>query len=718
MKKFFSGKRVTTILQHEASECGLAATAMVMRYHGHKIDLAFMRALRPVSRVGLTFADIVDVCDRMGFDARGFALGSIEDLGKVSLPAILHWSGNHFVVLEKITAQGYVVHDPAFGRRVYAASDMSRFFAGIVLEIEPRIDFVKIKSERRSALVSVLKSCRGLESSVLQIAIVSMVVSLLALATPILLQFSLDVVLPQYDLDLMTIVAVGLALFLVFDAVGLWLRDMIILRTSIQFQLHFTRNILGHAFRLPFSFFQSRHPGDIVARLDSVDAIKTYMVSGLVSTIADSLMSVLTVALMLYYSPAMTAMVLATLLILVVLRIAYFPAVRDYSNAALEAHSEERSHLLDGLRHAEALKAHNAAEQHTSKWFDSFVRFANADFKSKRVERSADLVLRIVVALGTVGTLYYGVASVMQSTMSVGMLYAFFALRGAFFEKVDMLTRQLMTLSILSAHFSRINDIIDQKPEQEAGVGAIDRQIRRRVRLENVAVQFSRDDEPIVAGVNLDIDIAGRESIAIVGPSGSGKSSLLRILASIAAPHQGQLLVDDQPVHRFGLQEFRSGLGVVFADDGLFAGTLAENLSLFRAEVTREKMEQALAAVGLLEDVRRLPQGFATLLSDKSGLLSTGQRRRLLAARAICRAPRLFLLDEVTANLDAVSEAALMEGLLAQPGGKVFVTHSPSLLKRVDSVYAIENGRFVKRERAEVTPLENLERPLQTAVAG
>lgn len=702
---FLSTKRhVPTVMQSQTSECGLACLTMVARYYGHQIDLSYLRAIYPITRRGMTMAEIVEVGGTLGFDGRGFALASIDDLAKIALPCVLHWNGNHFVVLEKIRGGKFTIHDPAFGKRVYEADDMRRHFSGVALEFEPRLDFTKVQNTTRSQLWSVLKSCRGLESTISQIVVVSLAVSILALMTPILLQVALDVVLPQFDLDLLTLLALGLCCFMVFEATGKWLRDFVILRSSLLFQMFFTRNVVGHSMRLPTSYFEERHPGDFVARLDSIENVKTYLVRGLVSSFADSMMSVLAVALMMYYSPQMTAFVVLTLVILVILRFMFVPSLKSTSTMTLEAHSKERQRILDGLTRFSSLKVHNAGERHAARWFQSFVGFINSDYRAKKTEITVELILHIIVAISTVVTLYIGIVSVMKAEMSVGMLYAFFALRQTFFERVNELTTQLMHLSVMGVHLQRINDIVDQKPEPQMLGSTVNRSINKDVKLVGVDIQFGRTEKPIIKDANLTIDVAKSETIAIVGPSGCGKSSLLRVLASLHTAHQGHVVIDGQPLDRFGIREFRGNIGAVFADDGLFSGTVAENLSLFDPEISTETMERALEKVGLLEDIMRLPQRLATPVSEESTLLSTGMRRRLLAARAICRAPKLFLFDEVTANLDPVSEEALVKGILSVPGAKVFVTHSGALLGHVDKVYRVKGGELVEvpeeRDRA------------------
>ena len=703
-RPFTRGRRVKSILQHEANECGLAALAMVANYHRHDIDLAYLRALFPLSRNGMTLGAIVELADSLDLDANGYALDGVAELANVALPAILHWRGNHFVVLEKIVRGRYHIHDPEFGLRIYDSGDMERMFSSIVLEFAPRMDFRRLKAGRKLNLLEILRTTRGLGNTVWQITLVSVAISLLALTTPVLLQIALDVVIPQVDLDLMQMLAVGLVLMMVFEAFGQWLRGYIALRASTLLQLQFTRNVVGYAFRLPLSYFELRHPGDFVSRIQSIDAIRGFLVGGLVTSFADIATSVLLVGLMYYYSPVMASITLATLAAVLLMRFVTFPTLNRATAGSLEARSQEQARLIDGLQRVGSLKAHNSAELFTMHWFESFSRFANLDFRAKKAGLDAELMMHVVIAISTVTTLYLGIAGVIKNTLTVGTLYAFIALRSDFFERVNHLTSSLLQLAALRVHVGRLDDVIGQEPESGLHEASFQRAIRKEVRVENLTIRFGRGEEPILSGASFAIDIARCETIAIVGASGSGKSSLMRVLASLTEPAGGALTVDGAALSQFGKREYRSNLGVVFADDGLFAGTVADNLSLFDSAVSQAQMEAALVRVGLRDEIERLPQGYATHVSEESSVLSTGQRRRLLLARALCRRPRLMLLDEVTANLDPATEIALVASLKEVKAAKVFITHSERLLDHVDRVLRIENGRLTEESRPPAKP--------------
>ncbi len=705
-------KSIKTVIQSEASECGLASLTMIANYYGHGVDLPYMRAVHPISWKGVSMAELYQLASTFGLDARGLAVPKIEDLAGLKMPAILHWNGDHFVVLESIKNGTYIIQDPAVGRREFEKEDIARFFSGVALEFTPRVNVEKIVAKSGVNLWAIARSIEGVSPAMTKIMIVSFTVSLLALATPVLLQVALDFVLPQADVDLLGMLAISLTILLCFEAAGKWLRDMIILRTSIGLQLQVTRSVVSHAFRLPLPFFEARHPGDIVTRLESIDHVKEFAVNGMIRSLVDSIMSVLVVTLMYYYSPTMATAVIFTLLAALSMRFVFFSRARRYTTESLVARSEETSTLLDGISQITALKSQNATRHFENKWFDQLSRYAGQNFLVHRTELSAQFCIHVVVVLGTVLTLYMGVGAVILNEMSIGMLYAFFALRGSFFDKMDTLTTNLMHLSIMGAHLKRLEDIVAEKPEATLRSTAIVKRIRNTVTIKDVAIQFSATDAPILSGVSFSINVEKGEKIAIIGESGSGKSSLLKIIASLTSPSAGHISVDGLPIERFGLFEYRNNIGAVFAGDGIVKGTVAENVTLFDPTIPMEAVIKALETVGVADEVANLPQGLATLITEENALLSTGQRRRVLAARAIVRNPRLLLFDEITANLDGKTENALLNNLDALPSAKIYVTHSDRLLAYVDRVYEIRDGQFIERQMQTVTSDEATLAPL------
>ncbi len=494
--------------------------AMIANAYGHNVNMPYMRSVHQVTGGGMTLAELYNLAGVFGFDARGLAVQNTDEMDALKLPAILHWEGQHYVVLERISGGRFHIHDPSIGPRAFDRADFEKYFSGVVLELEPRLAMDKIAAKDGLTFWDVVKSTNGFREAARRIMIVSTAVGVLALATPILLQISLDFVLPQSDIDLLGVLTIGLCALMLFEAIGRWLRDVIILRTSVGMQVQFTRSVVGHGLRLPLRYFEARHPGDFVTRLDSIDQVKAFASDGLVRSIADALVSVLSVALMFYYSTSMTLMVLATLALAIGARALYLARTRDATNESLAARTVEVSTLLDGLDRISTIKAHNVSGRFEQRWFEKMARFASRDFLSRKLQIDAQLLIHIVVMGGTVATLYAGVAAVLTNKMTIGMLYAFFALRGTFFLMADTLTVNLMHLTVIGSHVRRLEDVIQADAEIASGATAIRKTIRKEVAVKDVSITFGQDQRPVVSGADLTVNIERDERIAIIGESG------------------------------------------------------------------------------------------------------------------------------------------------------------------------------------------------------
>ena len=693
---FLERPTIRSVLQEQVQECGLACLTMIGNAFGHDIDLAHMRTRYPVSAAGISLAVLMDIAADLGLEASAYLLEDAGEIAALPLPAVLHWDHNHFVVLERLSATGVTLHDPAFGRRKLSLADFRERFSGHALGFERRLDFQAIRFDRREGLRQLLSACGGLKRAIVSILAVSAAVSLFELGAPILLQTALDVVLPREDVDLLKILTLGYAGLLLATAVGKWLRDVVVLRAAARLHLFAARNLVGHAFRLPLAYFEGRHPGDFVTRLDSLEEIKIYVTRGLATAAVDAAMSVLTVVMMYVYSPVLATIVTVTLAVVLGLRFAYLPVLRRNALATLEAKSAKRSRLIDDLRRVATLKVHRATGRRACGWNAAFARFVGADYQMRLTEANVALALHVFVVLATVATLYLGVLQVAASTMTIGMLYAFFAFRQSFFDKIEALITNLMHLTTVGVHVRRVADITEATPEiahEESGGG---RSPRRAIRLQGGVIRFGHGETPLLSDIDLDIDMTTPRLVAIAGPSGCGKSSLLRVLAGLTPLAEGDMLVDGLPLARFGLDAYRSGLGAVFADDGLLSGPVYENVTLFDRSIAPETVFECLRAADIWDEVQALPQGLATRIADENAILSSGQRRRLLLARALCHRPRLLILDEITANLDARAEARMLERLRRLDCIEIVATHSPAVMAAAADLYEIRDGRLIR----------------------
>jgi ATP-binding cassette, subfamily B, bacterial CvaB/MchF/RaxB len=695
-------RKLPLVIQEASGECGLACIAMIAQWHGHKLDLPYLRGVYPTTRRGLSLANIATVADQLRFDVRGYQVDDTADLGKVRLPAILHWGNNHFVVLKSVRRGSFTIHNPAAGISRYTAEELVEHFTGFVLELMPSQTFETIVKAKKYTLRRILELTHGLKASLAQIIIFSVVASLMLMLLPILVQVALDSVLPRSDFDLLGVLAGGLLLVMLTVALAQWLQKRIVANTGNAFFAQLTRNAVGHIFRLPLRYFESRHPGDIATRLDSVDSLRSVVTQSFVSGTVDLIMILFSGTIMFLYAPGLAALVSALFLVVVGIRLTIYPTLRQQGALALKFKSEERSRLIDNLRAAAALKSGNATLTTTSRWYDSFVRNVNANFKIQLTEANAVFLVEAVTALGMAVTLYYGVLGVAAQQMTVGMLYAFFTFRTMFFDRIDNLVTTMTQVSMLGANMARLADFLEEEPEPVGHL--VDRQIRRSVAARSLSYRTGFADPFILSDIDLEIATSAPSTIAILGPSGSGKTTLLKVLAGLYPPSEGEVEVDGVPLRSWGLSAYRENVGLLLGNDKLLRGSILENVSSFAMTPDRGRAMAALRTACLEDAVAELPRGLDTVVSEENGVMSSGQRRRLMLARALYKDPPLLLLDEVTSNLDAETSAQVIRNLAEHPATKVIATHDPLVLDHCDAIFAMERGRLTRVENNRGEP--------------
>jgi ATP-binding cassette subfamily B protein RaxB len=342
-----SRRKLPLVMQEANGECGLACIAMVAQWHGHKLDLPYLRGTYPTTRRGLSLANLAAIADQLRFDVRGYQVDDTADLGKVRLPALLHWGKNHFVVLKSVRRGVFTIHNPAAGVCRYTAEELAEHFSGYVLELAPGQTFETIVRAKKYTLQKILELTDGLKASLTQIILVSVVASLLVMLLPILVQVALDSVLPRSDFDLLGVLSAGLMLVMLTVGLAQWLQKRIVANAGSAFFAQLTRNAVGHIFRLPLRYFESRHPGDIATRLDSVDSIRNVVTKSFVAGTVDIIMILFSGTIMFLYAPMLAAIVSALFLVVVAVRVGLYPSLRRQGTLSLKFKSEERARLID-----------------------------------------------------------------------------------------------------------------------------------------------------------------------------------------------------------------------------------------------------------------------------------------------------------------------------------------------------------------------------------
>jgi ATP-binding cassette subfamily B protein RaxB len=696
---FTGGRRLPVVLQSEAAECGLACLSMVACYHGHEVDLNALRRRFAVSIKGMTMKTLLLMAQRLGMNGRGLRLEP-EGLTKLRTPAILHWDMEHFVVLKEVHGNRIVLHDPAMGIRRCDLSELSQHFTGIALELTPTAAF-ELKDEiRRLGLTELCGRVASFWTAMGQAVTLSIILQIFVLASPFYMQLAVDEGVLQGDKGLLTALAVGFGLLTLIKLAADWLRAQVlnVLGSVVNFQC--VVNLFHHFVRLPLSWFERRHIGEIVSRFGATRPITDLVAEGLVATMVDGLMAVLTVAMIILYSPTLAAIVVGGLVLAAAVRLGSFRALRLREEETIHALAKEQTSFIETARAIQSIKLFGREIDRESLWQTRYADTVNRKAGLARMQASLRIANDLIQAASNILVIYLGARLCIAGDMTVGMLFAFMSYRQQFIDKTTSLIETGIKYRMLDLHLGRIADIA--LAEREAGLDhepLVSHPVKGGIELRNVSFRYADTEPEVVSGANLAIEPG--EFVAITSPSGGGKTTLLKIMLGLLRPGDGEVLVDDMPLDRIGVGIFRAQVGVVMQEDHLLSGSIAENITFFDPQIDVAWLRQCAAIAGIDAEIMAMPMNYNTLVGDLGTGLSGGQRQRLLLARALYRRPKILFMDEGTSHLDLAKEREVNAALRELQITRVIIAHRPETIAAADRVLRIEGGRVLGNEDAE-----------------
>ena len=701
-----AARRMRHVQQGEMSECGLACLTMVANHWGHDFDLAAMRARFGTSQNGMRLRQVMQVADSLGLAPRPLKM-PLEEMDGLALPAVLHWDLNHYVVVERYADGRAYILDPATGAKWHDAKSLSRHYTGIALELRPAPGFEPESDRRRLRLRQLWSRSDGILASTLQIVALSVVMQAYALASPYLLQTSVDQVLPAGDANLLAVLGFGFLLFGVFAAGAHLLRSFTLLSTATILSFGITANTARRLVRLPTTWFEKRSVGDVLSRFQSVQPIQALLVEKGPAAIIDGALAATTLALMLFYSPALAAVPVLGAVAYAVLRAATLKRERATENDFIVAAGKQQGTMIETLRGIVTLRLAGRETPRQAAWQNRLSEELGARYAHERMDAFQQTGRTLIETVENVVLVWIAVHMVMGGGFSLGMTFAFLAYRLQFATATRNLADAAADFGIMHLHLDRLSDIA--LTEEDAGFSEpqrVDRQLSGAIEIRDVVHAYGPHDPRVLNGVSLRIEPG--EHVAITGTSGGGKSTLLRVILGLVDPEGGEVLVDGVPLAAFGRRAFREHVGVVMQDDVLFAGTIADNVAGFD-EVDQERLREALSGAAVLEDVERLPMKHLTLVGDMGSTLSGGQRQRILLARALYRRPRVLVMDEGTSQLDAAHEREVNAYVSALGITRVVVAHRRETIEAADRVVHLEAGVVASDvRRQEITEADGV----------
>ena len=685
--------RTPTVLQMEAVECGAACLAMILAYHGRRVPLEELRVACGVSRDGSTAGNIVRASSNYGLDGHGFKR-DVAALAQITPPFIVFWRFAHFIVVEGITERGVRVNDPAFGRRTIDAAEFDSGYTGIALTFATNADFHR-GSAVRSTLATLWGRVSASQSSVAFIVGAGFALVVPGLMLPAFTKSFVDNVLVTGDKGWLGPLVAMLVAALILQTALLELQQHAILRLQSKLAIGSAARFVNHVLALPMTFFAQRSAGSIAYRVSSNDRVADLLSRRVAAAVVGALTACIYLAVMVAYDAVLAAItvVFASLNLVALRLVARWRS--EASTALLQEEAELSATAVSGLARIETIKAAGAESALLVRWLARQSRTINARQRFSIPSQLLGGVPRLLTVLNTTAILAIGAWRVIGGEISMGTLFALAMLAQQFSAPFQLAVDLGADVQQIDGDVRRLGDVMNYPAEPEPVARTESVRLRGALELRDVTFGYARFAKPAIT----DISFALRpgERVALVGSTGSGKSTVSRLVSGLYRPWSGAILFDGREREEIDPLAFVSDVAFVDQDIVLFAGTIASNVTLWDPGLDVAAVERAARDAMIHADIVARPDGYEALVAEDGANLSGGQRQRLEIARALVRDPSLVVLDEATSALDPITEHDIDANLRRRGCSCLIVAHRLSTVRDCDQILVMHDGTIAER---------------------
>jgi NHLM bacteriocin system ABC transporter peptidase/ATP-binding protein len=690
-------RRTPTVFQHEAAECGVACLAMVLAYYGRWVPLEELREMAGVNRDGTKASNLVKIAARYNLQAAGYTIKP-EDLAAAKLPAIVFWSFNHFVVVEGRAGERVWINDPATGPRVITTREFDEAFTGVLLTFVPKPDFQP--GGHAPALIGAIRErLAGFGVAVAAVTIAGFLLVAPGLVIPGLQRAFIDYYLIAGLHDWLWWLIGGIAAIAVLKGLLVYLQQRTLARFQVRFAVATTGRLLWQILHLPIAFFTQRNPGELASRVGIGDRLTGLLSGSVTVTIVNLLAITIYAAVMVTYDVPLAVMVVVFAALNLSLLLWLARRLADAHQRMLQDDGRMQAMMLQGFANMETYRASGTEGLFFRRWAGAHARVVSAEQAMAFWQRLLSSLPIMLTTIAGVCIVLLGGMRVMEGTISIGMLIAFQAIMFNFNAPVTSAIGLSGQLQQTRGYVDRLGDVMrqpldpllrnDRKVDLPVPRGALE--------LDGVSFGYAAVNAPFLRDISLQIAPGGR--IALTGASGSGKSTLGKLIVGLLMPRAGAIRLDGVDIMQLPGTVLRSSVAYVDQTTSLFAGTVRDNITMWDATITDERMVAAAKDAMIHDMIAARPNAYETRVDESGRNFSGGERQRLSIARALAVDPVLVVFDEATSALDAVVEKAIFDNIRRRGCTCVLISHRLSAMRDCDEIVVLENGQILERGR-------------------
>ncbi|KIP99527.1 hypothetical protein RU07_18720 [Agrobacterium tumefaciens] len=690
--------RVPVVRQASMAECGLACLAMIAGYWGWRIDLGTLRSIAPPSMRGATLGTLLKLASEHGLDGRAVRLNEVEEVRNLSTPALLHFDRDHFVVLVRAKRSGVIVHDPASGKQKITWKELRQRFEGVAAEFVPTGKFVNRDVRNTLHLSSIWSHLSGVGPTVAQIVILSLMLQAAAVVAPLYVQLVVDETVTRVDADLLNVLFAGFLGLAVINCTAFFLRRITTLRVGQILSIGLMSSLFRHMLKLPSSFFEQRHLGDVSSRFNSTLAIQSFLTGPALDALVDAAAAAIALVILFLYGPMFALVVLGIVVLEGTLHFSTIGIRKALSEDKLATEAREETIFLETIRAIRSIKLFGRESQRFDHWRSRLIDMTSSNFRYGAADSAIGSTSNLIETAGAALVVFITAKAAMGGDFTIGMMMSFIAYQVYFGRTAKNAVDAFVSWRTLSVHLDRISDLA-LAPAQDGEKG-MRPPLSGTIELRDLSFRYHPDEPMLFTGVSLRIESG--ETIAITGRSGEGKTTILKIMLCLEKATAGEVFYDGININAISRPHFVDQIATVMQDDTLLSGTLAENIAFFDAPFDHERIRECARIACIHDDIAATPMGYASLIGDMGSALSGGQKQRIMIARALYKRPRILFIDEGTSQLDTVVEKRINSNIAQLKITRVIVAHRPDTLRIADRVFSLSGGSLIEVDRQDL----------------